>query len=223
MSMHPRNWMNSNDFYFYFFFCIFIFISWLQRKKILANVCITVSWYLCQAPFSHSAVGAGPSQPLWVGLRSFPLGLISLLHISVLYRHVPSQRFCLTCISTVRNHTHPAWPSTSLSAGSTGRLQQERVTCYPPIYLQLDLFSHSEGGKRLHSRCQQECSGSCSLWDTQSAAASYRYCGVAQPGLLPQPQRDAGCCDPKRQQVLQLAAFCPGERGESLAFIKHPM
>lgn len=223
MSMHPRNWMNSNDFYFYFFFCIFIFISWLQRKKILANVCITVSWYLCQAPFSHSAVGAGPSQPLRVGLRSFPLGLISLLHISVLYRHVPSQRFCLTCISTVRNHTHPAWPSTSLSAGSTGRLQQERVTCYPPIYLQLDLFSHSEGGKRLHWRCQQECSGSCSLWDTQSAAASYRYCGVAQPGLLPQPQRDAGCCDPKRQRVLQLAALCPGKRGESLAFIKHPM
>lgn len=221
--LHEHASKKLNEFEWFLFFIFFICVSWLQRKKILANVCITVSWYLCQAPFSHSAVGAGPSQPLRVGLRSFPLGLISLLHISVLYRHVPSRRFCLTCISTVRNHTHPAWPSTSLSAGSTGRLQQERVTCYPPIYLQLDLFSHSEGGKRLHSRCQQECSGSCSLWDTQSAAASYRYCGVAQPGLLPQPQRDAGCCDPKRQQVLQLAAFCPGERGESLAFIKHPM
>lgn len=221
--LHEHASKKLNEFEWFLFFIFFICVSWLQRKKILANVCITVSWYLCQAPFSHSAVGAGPSQPLRVGLRSFPLGLISLLHISVLYRHVPSRRFCLTCISTVRNHTHPAWPSTSLSAGSTGRLQQERVTCYPPIYLQLDLFSHSEGGKRLHSRCQQECSGSCSLWDTQSAAASYRYCGVAQPGLLPQPQRDAGCCDPKRQRVLQLAAFCPGERGESLAFIKHPM
>lgn len=204
--------------FLYFYFCLLTAEKENTGKRLYNSV-----MYLCQAPFSHSAVGAGPSQPLWVGLRSFPLGLISLLHISVLYRHVPSQRFCPTCISTVRNHTHPAWPSTSLSAGSTGRLQQERVTCYPPIYLQLDLFSHSEGGKRLHSRCQQECSGSCSLWDTQSAAASYRYCGVAQPGLLPQPQRDAGCCDPKRQQVLQLAAFCPGERGESLAFIKHPM
>lgn len=42
----------------------------------LANICITVSWYLCQAPFSHSAMGAGLFQLLRVGLRS-------LLHITV--------------------------------------------------------------------------------------------------------------------------------------------
>lgn len=218
ISMHPRNWRNLNYFYF-----LFYFYFWLQREKKLANICIILSWYLCQAPFSPSALGAGPSQPLRVGLRSFPLGLVSLLHITVLYRH----RAFTGVLSDLHQYSEKSQPPSMaqhfLVSWIHRQTAQEWMTCYPPTYLQLDLFSHSEG----ESDCIQDASRS-----VTGAAASQTHSQLLLPaGAVELLSRDC-CPGPSRmlaamtQRGSESYSWHPsalGRGGGITLCIKHPI
>lgn len=167
-------------------------------------------WYLCQAPFSCSAVGASPSQPLQVGLMIFPLGLVSLLHITVLYRHCTFTGV-LSDLHQYSEKSQPlsmaqyflvSWIHRQAAAGKGDMLSSYLFAVRPVFPLR--------GGKQLHSRCQQECSRKCSLSDTQSAASSCR-CWWSWSARTAAP---AGCWLPWPKEAASPTAGTPLPWGE---------
>lgn len=178
-------------------------------------------WYLCQAPFSCSAVGASPSQPLQVGLI-FPLGLVSLLHITVLYRHCTFTGV-LSDLHQYSEKSQPlsmaqyflvSWIHRQAAAGK-GDMLSSYLFAVRPVF-------PFRGGKQLHSRCQQECSRKCSLSDTVSCFFLQVLMELVSQDCCPSPSRMLAAMTQRGSESYSRHPSALGRGGESLPVLNIP-